>query len=489
MVVLLTDNYSVDKKIFSIPLKWRGRSAKFVFYLNSVEINKHSSPKGEVLIIPVPKNLKGVSNNIYESILNRHATLQMSKLLRVIDINTPKMRKFINNIMVNCGEKELKFKSPDDMEVEIFSTFDDLKDIDVDGYPLPIDFQERLDILRNKKFFPFDTYFVAVKFKTTLLNSGIGVVYFDDKLDYWYYPMTCENSESINSRLPHQLLFNIKVYDCYARIKKWFFLYKDNHTFYNQKFKQFNNKEKLLQMLENFELKFIPFNDNNHKELTAKIFLETRREEDLTQEEIEELKKKEYMNKEKSQDESRTIREIYEKDNMTYYEKNIVEKEMVKLETEAKFHKQGEEVILGAILNPIDEITGEEEFTLNINEISLFINHAHVNNYYFNQNILYSKQLTTAEKPPSLQMEIDEYWSNKRERIRKKDEEEEKKQEIEFTSLTPEQRQAILTKRIIDSEVASLQNPFGTTRQKKEPITFEPDPTILKNDFARQPDF
>ena len=86
-------------------------------------------------------------------------------------------------------------------------------------------------------------------------------------------------------------------------------------------------------------------------------------------------------------------------------------------------------------------------------------------------------------------MEIDEYWSNKRERIRKKDEEEEKKQEIEFTSLTPEQRQAILTKRIIDSEVASLQNPFGTTRQKKEPITFEPDPTILKNDFARQPDF
>ena len=163
----------------------------------SLNINKHINPKGDIIIIPIPKNTKETKHAIYNSILNRNAELQKNNLIRIVNLGTESIQQFIRKLLTNCNtekqekqeNKNIQFKSYNNHNIKIYTSFSDIQNIDLKGYNLTLDHQEKMKLLLNKKLFPDDMYYIVMYCKTPILNNGIGIIYYDDNIDYYHFPI------------------------------------------------------------------------------------------------------------------------------------------------------------------------------------------------------------------------------------------------------------------------------------------------------------
>jgi len=209
---MLTETEPSSTRLINIPCYFLDKKYKLLIYTNDVK----PKDKGALMVVPFPKRNGEIG---------------------LVDISTENMKDFRKLVFTEC--EKLKPEEPPSRSYggillcsnsmpkkEIYeignyniSVADNLNEllnnIDWSKFTKPNDFDERINIMKNKQIYQEDEYFyIVAECLKPIKNDGFGVVYPD--CGYDYFPTAHEKLGIVN--------FDVKMYNFFDK-KRHFVIY------------------------------------------------------------------------------------------------------------------------------------------------------------------------------------------------------------------------------------------------------------------------
>jgi len=186
MCLMITKHEPSSTRLINIPVTYLDKKYKLLIYTNDLVV-KLSNEKGVLMVVPFPKKngeigLVDVNNNKMKNF--RNSLFRQCEMLKP---DKPKSKSYGN--MFLCANKSIPKMVHDvgNYRISVANSFEELMgSIDWDQFVKPFDFEDRVDVMRNKELYPEEEYFyVVAQAQKNVKNDGFGVVYPDCGYDYF----------------------------------------------------------------------------------------------------------------------------------------------------------------------------------------------------------------------------------------------------------------------------------------------------------------
>lgn len=213
MCLILTDKHEPSStRLINMPVKYGEKKYKLLIYTNDLKFNGNSA----LMVVPIPKRKGDIG-------LVDVSTNKMKKFRKILITeceklkpNRMKTRSYGGGLLVLNGNEIKTIFEIGNYNISVANNINELlENIDWTKFDKPLDFEDRISVMKNKEIFPEEEYFyVVAKANKSVSNDGFGVVYPD--CGYDYFPTAHEKMGEVN--------FDVKMYNLFEK-RRDFILY------------------------------------------------------------------------------------------------------------------------------------------------------------------------------------------------------------------------------------------------------------------------
>lgn len=206
MCLILTDKHEPSStRLINMPVKYGEKKYKLLIYTNDLKFNGNSA----LMVVPIPKRKGDIG-------LVDVSTNKMKKFRKILITeceklkpNRMKTRSYGGGLLVLNGNEIKTIFEIGNYNISVANNINELlENIDWTKFDKPLDFEDRISVMKNKEIFPEEEYFyVVAKANKSVSNDGFGVVYPD--CGYDYFPTAHEKMGEVN--------FDVKMYNLFEK--------------------------------------------------------------------------------------------------------------------------------------------------------------------------------------------------------------------------------------------------------------------------------